>query len=193
MKSLYECLLGFKDFRRKQGVRTPVTAFLEMIILAEMSGNNSIRSISRFIKRNEAFYVDRYNLEHGVPSYGTLRDFLKGVEGDELSLVLKDWCLQFIEQGDWVAVDGKAINSTVTNKHGSGQNYLSMVSLFCSRQGIVIGSEPLENKKENEIMTAKELISKYELSGVTFTMDALHCQKKLRKPSWSQEMIMSFK
>ena len=68
-----------------------------------------------------------------------------------------------------------------------------MVSLFCNNKGITIATQSIENKKDNEGQAARELIKMCELKGITFTMDALHCQKKLRKPSWSQEMTMSFK
>ena len=62
--------------------------------------------------------------------------------------------------------------------------------MFCTKKGIVIDTKSLENKKENEGLTAREMILQCELKGVTFTMDALHCQKKQSKLSWSQEMIM---
>lgn len=188
MKSLYECLEEVTDARRKQGQRTPIAAFLEMIVLGGMSGNYSIRSIARFIDRNEKYFVDRYNLEHGTPGYTNLRKFLEKLDYKELNQAVKKWCSQFLQSGDWIAIDGKAITSTVTNKHNSEQNYLSMVSMFCSKKGIVIDTQSIENKKEHEGLAARELIAQCELKGVTFTMDAMHCQKKLRKQSWSQEM-----
>ena len=36
----------------------------------------------------------------------------------------------------------------------------------------------MENKNESEINVVRELIELLDLSGVVFTMDALHCQKK---------------
>lgn len=189
MKTLYESLKEVKDPRRAQGIRTPLAAFLEMIILAEMSGNYSIRSVSRFIDRNRTFFSQRYELAT-TPSYGTLRDLLKILDYKVLNNVLRDWCSQFMSEQDWIAIDGKAIKSTVTNKQDAAQNYLSMVSMFCSKRNIVLDTQGFENKKEHEIKTARDLINDCELKGVTFTMDALHCQKKQSKISWSQEMTM---
>ena len=65
-----------------------------------------------------------------------------------------------------------------------------MVSLFCSESGLVLKTTSIENKKEHEGQAARELIELFDKQGVTFTLDALHCQKKQRKSSWSQEMIM---
>jgi len=190
MISLYNGLLEVTDPRRKQGQRTPLAAFLEMIILAGMSGNHAIRAVSRFIDRNEAYFVDRYNLKHGTPKYTNLRNFLEILDYEQLNSAVKKWCSQYIEGQDWISIDGKAIRSTVTNSHSEVQNFLSMVSMFCTKKGIVIDTKSLENKKENEGLTAREMILQCELKGVTFTMDALHCQKKQSKLSWSQEMIM---
>ena len=73
------------------------------------------------------------------------------------------------------------------------QNYKSMVSMFCSEKGIVISARSIENKKSHEGEAVRMLIEQLELKGMVFTMDALHCQKKQRNISWSQEMTMSFK
>ncbi len=190
MKPLYEYLLNVKDHRRAQGQRTPMSAFVEMIILAGMSGNFSIRSIARFITNNEDYFVARYKLEHGTPAYATVRNFIKEVDYQEMCNSLSDWSVQYIENEDWIAVDGKAIGSTVTNCHNPTQNFINMVSMFISKKGIVINSVSIENKKEHEGNAARELIKQFEQKGVTFTMDALHCQKKQQKLSWSQEMSM---
>jgi len=51
-----------KDVRRKQGLSSAIAAFLGTIVLARMSGNQSIRSTYRFIDRNEPFLVESYKL-----------------------------------------------------------------------------------------------------------------------------------
>lgn len=193
MKSLYECLNLVKDHRRAQGQRIPLSAFLEMIVLAGMSGHFGFRPISRFITSNEAFFVERYKLLHGTPAYATLRNFIKELDYKNLCAAVYKWGSQYLEQEDWISIDGKAIGSTVTNSNDSKQNYKSMVSLFCNKKGIVINTLSIENKKDNEGQAARDLIQLCELKGVTFTLDALHCQKKQLKPSWSQEMSMYFK
>ena len=192
MKTLISYLKEVKDHRRAQGQRTPMVAFLEMIVLAGMSGHFGFRAMSRFIKDNEAFFVERYNLEHGTPTYTTLRNFTKELDYKELCNSLYNWSIQFLTKEEWIEIDGKAIRSTVTEEHSSRQNYKSMVSMFCDRKGIVINAISIENKKAHEGAAARELIEQCELKGITFTMDALHCQKKRRKLSWSQEMSMSF-
>lgn len=102
-----------------------------------------------------------------------------------MNTALRLWMKQYVSAKDdlWVAVDGKAITSTVVDQHGSQQNYISMVSLFSEKMGVVLGAVSIENKKAHEGQAARELIELLELKGLTFTLDALHCKKKQSKPS----------
>jgi len=136
MKTLFEYLLEIPDFRRDQGKRVPLAAFLEMVILAGMSGHFGINGISRFFKNNEVYFIDRYNLNHGVPSQGTVFNNLKAISQIEMNTALRKWMRQYIPSDDdlWVSIDGKAIGSTVVDQHGSQQNYKSMVSLFSHKK-----------------------------------------------------------
>lgn len=192
VKTLYDYLLELKDFRRAQGQRMSLAAFLEMSVLAGMSGHFGINSISRFIKNNEDFFIERYNLAHGVPSKTTVFNIFRDLPFEDFSAVLKNWMFQFVENKSdlWIAIDGKAIGSTLVNKNDSKQNFKSMVSMFSREVGVVLDAVSIETKKENEGQAARDLINQFESKGMTFTLDALHCQKKQSAVSWSQEMIM---
>jgi len=192
MKTLVDFLSEIEDYRRKQGQRISLRNFLEMVVLAGMSGHFGINSISRFIKNNEDFFITRYNLQHGVPSLATVFNILKQLPYEQLNESLSKWMKQYVEDHSdlWVAIDGKALCSTVTDHHGSKQNYKSIVSMFCGHKGVILSAKSIENKEAHEGQAARELIEQFEGKGMTFTLDALHCQKKLLKPSWSLEMTM---
>lgn len=192
MKTLHDCLQQIKDFRRPQGQRISLPSFLEICVLAGMSGHFGINSISRFMKNNENYFIDRYDLQHGVPSQTTVFNIFKELPFEDFSLAIRTWMIQFVEQGNdlWVAIDGKAIGSTVTDKFGSQQNFKSMVSLFIREMGVVLDTISIETKKGNEGQAARDLINLLEAKGITFTLDALHCQKKPSAASWSLEMTM---
>jgi len=190
--TLFDMFANVKDFRRPQGQRISLAAFLEMIVLAGMSGKFSINAIARFMKNNEAFFIARYNLEHGVPSLGTVFNNMKHISYDEMNKALWIWMTQYVDKSEdlWIAIDGKALGSTSTDVQGSEQNYKSMVSMFVQSKGVVLNAVSIQLKKSNEGDAARDLINALEAKGMTFTMDALHCQKKLLRPSWSQEMTM---
>ena len=90
------------------------------------------------------------------------------------------WAQQYVDlkEGDWLAVDGKVLNSTITDCNNSYQNFVTMVSVFAHKRGQVLHVAKMENKKESEIPTVRALLESLDIQGCVFSMDALHCQKK---------------
>ncbi|NEP35082.1 hypothetical protein [Moorena sp. SIO3B2] len=58
------------------------------------------------------------------------------------------------------------------------------------QRGLVLGLKMMSNKQESEITVVRDLIELLDLTGVVFTFDALHCQKKLWQPLSSQGMTI---
>ncbi len=48
-----------------------------------------------------------------------------------------------------------------------------------SQRGLVVGLDKLDNQEVSEIVTVQNLIATLDIQGVVFSLDALHCQKKL--------------
>jgi hypothetical protein len=193
MKSLYHFLSKCPDHRRAQGKRVPLAAFLEMIVLAGMSGQFGQRPVQRFVKNNASFFENRYSLIHGAPSGTSIQNFLRALNFSHLNEALFNWAKQYLNKEAWLSVDGKALGSTLVDRNGKKQNFKTLVTIFCQENEIVVKSKSMENKKSHEIYCAKTLIEELNLKGMTFTMDALHCKKKPRKLSWSQEMSTYYK
>ena len=192
MKTLNSFLELIHDPRRAQGQRFCLSSFFEMVFLAGMSGRFSINAIARFIEYNQEFFIDRYGLLHGVPKKTVIFNILRDFDYTELNKALVSWMSQYMgnNQANWMSIDGKALASTVREPNGKNQNFQAIVSLFNSAMGVVITTKPYELKKDNEIACALDIIEQLEVKGVIFTLDPLHCQKKLRKPSWVMEMTM---
>lgn len=74
---------------------------------------------------------------------------------------------------------GKSIRCTVRDYSESCQNFISIVSVFSHERGIVSQMQAFETGKQSEIEIVQQLISHFRASQVMFTLDALHCQKKL--------------
>ena len=87
---------------------------------------------------------------------------------------------------DWLAIDGKALASTVTDADTSYQNVVSLVSLFSHTRGQVLKVGTLDNQKRREIPTVRTLIEPLDLQGMVFSLDAL--SKKPSRRSSTAEM-----
>lgn len=180
--NLIEQLRQVKDFRTKDGQRHQLWLVLLFVIMGTMSGYVGYRAWGDFVKRHRRVLIDKFGIQkHGVPSYSTIRRILMGVDFDNLGKTFNQWAQQYVslDTSEWVGVDGKSIKGTVKNYESEYQNFVSIVSVFAQNRGLVLGLDKLENKKGSEITTVQNLIATLDIEGVVFSLDALHCQKKL--------------
>ena len=59
------------------------------------------------------------------------------------------------------------------------QNFVNVVSIYCSRMGVSLSSKAMNSKEQSEVEVLRTLIESLDIQGVIMTIDALHCQKKL--------------
>jgi hypothetical protein len=142
------------------------------------------RATEDFIRRNRQALL-KYLKPHKerLPGFDTVRRVVMNMDFSEVSQQSRAWALQFvaIEKGEWISVDGKAISGTsVRQREGQKQDFVSLVSVYCSKQSMVLANAELRNTKQSEIPLVETLLEALHLHDVVFTLDALHCQKNGR-------------
>jgi DDE_Tnp_1-associated len=180
--NLIEKLRQIEDFRTLDGRRHPLWLVLLFVIMGTMSGYVGYRGWGDFVKRHRRELIEMFGLQrHGVPSYSTIRRIVMGVNFEKLAQVFNEWALSSVnlQEGEWCGIDGKSIKGTVENFDNEHQRFISIVSVFTSKRGLVVGMNQLENHRESELVTVQNLIQTLDIKGVTFSLDSLHCQKKL--------------
>jgi DDE_Tnp_1-associated len=180
--NLIEQLKLVEDFRTTDGRRHPLWLVLLFVIMGTMNGARGYRACGDFVNRHQQVLIQTFGLQrHGVPSYSTIRRVVMGVDFDQLVEKFNAWAKTYVEleKEEWCGMDGKSIRGTVENYDGGSQNFISIVSVFAGKRGLVVGMNKFENKKESEIKVVQELITALDLTGVVLTFDSLHCQKKL--------------
>jgi DDE_Tnp_1-associated/Transposase DDE domain len=183
-KNLFELLREIKDTRRKQGQRYNLQALLLIIIMAIMQGARSERAVSRFAKNNQKSLIKELQIDRKqAPSRRVLAKLVQNLDFKILEKIFYQWAKSFvkIERGDWIGLDGKAIRGTHKKDGDKLTAFISLVTVFASKQRQVISVGKLNTHKENEIPTVQELLKSLDLEGVIFTMDAMHCQTKTLK------------
>lgn len=100
---------------------------------------------------------------------------------DKLAAIFNQWARNYVDLdgSQWCGIDGKSIKGTMQNDKSEYQNFVSIVSVFAQNRGLVIGLDKLNNKDSSEIQTVQNLIATLDIEEVVFSLDALHCQKKL--------------
>jgi hypothetical protein len=178
--SLVECLQRVEDPRRKQGQRYSSVSMLLLIIMSILRGQYCYREIGRFCSIHKSYLIRKFGFKNKkVPSYVSIRTFILKTNFSSIQQAFHKWTMNYvpIEAGEWIAVDGKSIRSTVSDYSSEYQNFVSLVSLFCIKREQILQVEKLENKKSNEGEIVENLLEFLDLKGVIFTMDALHCKK----------------
>lgn len=179
--SLEEAFGHIPDPRRKQGQRFTVPQILTMSVLSYMCGHGGYRGTATFCSVHAEELVAELGLKHGVPSHDTFWSVMSQLDTESLIEAFCQWSsgLPGDIQGEWVSVDGKALASTVSDCHGSGQKFEAVVSLFVqeSQLAVALGNYRNGQKSEGEGKTFRELLTLFKGKGIVFTADALHIQK----------------
>jgi hypothetical protein len=146
-----------------------------------MSGYRGYRGLERFMDRHQKVLSQRLHLaREALPDYSTIRRLMLQIDFHAVAAVLTDWmkAVQWVQPGEDCAVDGKGLANTLVHHKDAQQNFVNIVSIFQLRQGLVVGQQVFENGKESEIGVVQSLIEQLHLTGIVFSLDALHLQKK---------------
>jgi len=181
-KSLSAYLSVIADPRRGQGLRTDLDQILIMALLGYLCGYGGYRPLARFCKSCSSLLIEKLHLRHGIPSHVTFREVLQRIDSAHLATQFNEWANSYVnlDRNDWVSGDGKTLNSTVSDCHGSNQDFEAVVSLFAQKSGLVYALKQYRNKDKDEAEASvlRFLLEQMNGMGIVLTMDALHTQKK---------------
>jgi len=179
--NLIDRLCLVKDFRRARGQRYPLWLVLLLVIMGTISGCTGYRALEEFARRHYQALVSHLSLpQERLPSDSTFRRIMTSINFEELARVFNQWARDYIalSKSEWLAIDGKSIKGTVSNSNNAYQNFVMVVSVFSTTQGLTVSLSQFQNQDNSEIALVQAILSALDLSNVVFSFDALHCQKK---------------
>lgn len=166
------------DYRHQPSRIHPLGQTLTLIFLAVLSGETSLRGVAAWLGEQRWRLKHPFRLRNGrVPSYGTIRRALLGVDVNELEQALSRWGQTVMQQEHpdhaWhLAMDGKTLRGSGSDKTPA----LHVLSVFCEQLGMVLAQQAVGHKT-NEIPVARQLLHQLTLDGCVITADALHTQR----------------
>ena len=176
-------LMDIKDFRRPQAQKYKLHDVILFSILAILCNAKSYRDIHRFIHVHfEDLTKDFSLLWTKAPAYTTIRNIIKGVDAPELEAAFRAYTQSLVNyyknDAEWlqIAIDGKTLCKSFD--HFNDKKALQKLMFFDVNEKLILGHIPI-SEKTNEIPAVQSLLEKLELTKVVYTMDAMHCQKKL--------------
>lgn len=166
------------EFRRRAGLRHPLSSVLLIVIMAKMSGCHSFRSMGDFVERHRVALAAYFQPKNDrLPSFLTIRKVLQGLDFRLLFDAFHQWAAQYIDPESLIHIDGKSIRSTVSNYDNAQPDFTALVSAYCSQSGQVIAAQAYQNATESEVNVGQNLLKQLNMSGQTYSFDALHCKK----------------
>ncbi|NJO39759.1 MAG: ISAs1 family transposase [Cyanobacteria bacterium RU_5_0] len=176
--SLIAHLKPIPDFRTQP--RYPLWVILLLVIMGTMSGCQGYRALEDFGERHQRVLLELLELPYKrLPSFSTLRRIMVRLDFAALASAFNAWAVETFPTlaTEQIATDGKGIKASVIEYDKSYQDLVNIVSAFSVTQGGVVGLAAMRNGQTSEIATVQTLVNPLHLSGVCFSMDALHTQK----------------
>jgi DDE_Tnp_1-associated len=179
---LLNALNEIPDPRRAEGKRYPLAPLLLFTVLALLSGATSYRRIIIFLDQRRVVLNTLFGVSlKRAPSINTV---LQDLDGDALEQAFRrhaEGLLPATEPGRMpvIALDGKTLKGSFD--HLNDRKAAQSLSAFASEAAILLAHSEID-VKSNELPAAQLMIAELNLSGVLFTADALHCQKKHLRP-----------
>ncbi|NEQ42542.1 MAG: ISAs1 family transposase [Leptolyngbya sp. SIOISBB] len=176
--NLIEALQTVPDYRHARGKRHPLWIILVFIVMGNLAGYRGNRPLEEFAQRYGSEVADLLQIDlDAVPSFSTFRRAHIGLDFAALSDAFVQWMRQYLTvDEDVYAIDGKRIRQPITDDDGKTR-FVGLVSVFAQAQGITVDLAALTPTDNSELKVVQYLLEKLHLSGVAFSLDALHAQK----------------
>jgi hypothetical protein len=179
---LLEYLKEVKDVRDKHGLRYELEYIILFSIFAILSKATGYTDIARFIEEKFEELTDYYNLKWiKPPADTTIGEIIRNIDKASLEERFRKYTEEVLQnkkykEYDCIAIDGKVLRGSFDNM--DNQKPLNLLSTFSTNQDLIFAHFETDSKS-NEIPAMQEFIETLGLSGKIFTIDAMHCQKKL--------------
>jgi predicted transposase YbfD/YdcC len=140
-----------------------------------MCGADGWEDMEEYGKAQAAWFTQRLDLPHGLPSHDPFRRVVARVDPEALTQCLLSWtgALRELSGGDIVSIDGKTVRHAFARATSTAAMHLG--SAWASAHRRVLGQGKGEDKS-NEITAIPPRVQLLDLAGATVTLAARGCQ-----------------
>lgn len=188
--SLYARFLTLTDQRDPRGIRYPLAALLTIATLAKLAEQNSPRAIADWARLRAPTLADLFGLDRPTMPHPTTwnRVFGTAIDPQQFARLVADFLTAATaplghgirkRRRGMIALclDGKTLRGTIPAGMTRG---VHLLAAYLPEQGIVL-IEMAVDGKENEIVTARTVLSLVDVRGCVVTGDAMFAQRELSR------------
>jgi len=153
---------------------------LTIALCAVLGGADGWDDIADFGRSKHAFFTDKLNLEHGLPSSDTFRRVLASIDPECFATCFLSWIEAAVGElgGDFVGIDGKTLRGSYEKDDPKAA--IHMVSAWAHANRMILAQYKVESKS-NEITAIPKLLEMLDLTGCLVTIDAMGCQGEMAR------------
>lgn len=174
ISNFIEELDDLTDPRDNRGKRHSLSFVIASVTLAILVGRSRVSSIFRYIRNKIVWLREVTQLHDATPiSRAHLPRLLEQMNWEELNALIErhfNVKLEFRNNQEWVAIDGKTLKGTV--KSGNKQ---AVVFAVTHENRLLLAQEKLMGPKSSEIPVVRKLLKDAGLEKGKITLDAHHC------------------
>ena len=169
-------LQELEDPRRtsKGNIRHKLEDIIIIGLCSLICNGNDFSDMEDFGEARQAWLQQFLELPHGIPDSDTFRRVFERLNPSALAECLYDWLGQHRPEGSVIAIDGKTICGSRSERHKA----YHVVSAFVAENQLTLG-EITADEKSNEITAVPELLDLIDVKGSIITADAMSCQKEI--------------
>ena len=168
--TFFAALQQLPDPRDNRGKRHDLAFVLCGVILAIMAGRARVSAIHRFLRNRFEWLRDMTQASVvRCISRAHLPRLLAGVEWAALNALIFahfEVHLESPAEGEWVAVDGKALRGSPGEQ---------VILARTHQSGRILAHQQLTGPKRSEVTAVRALLAQPQLQGRKVTLDAVHC------------------
>lgn len=189
-RSLSARFCTLTDHRDPRGVRDPLAVLLTIATLAKLAEQNSPRAIADWAQLRAPALADLFGLDRPTMPHPTTwnRVFGTAIDPQQFTRLVADFLLATAAAPRGtrkrrrrgviaVCLDGKTLRGTIPAGMTRG---VHLLAAYLPDQGIVL-IEVAVDGKENEIVTARTVLSLVDVRGCVVTGDAMFAQRRLSR------------
>ena len=146
---------------------------LVITVVAVLCGAEGVTEIEDFANQKEKFLRKHLELPGGIPSHDTITRVLSIINPESFESAFASWVSRslYVENEDWISIDGKSVNGTERNSI-RGARPLHLVSAYSHNSGLSLCQAESTSSGMAEKDAALKCLKQLDLKGVTVTMDA---------------------
>lgn len=149
---------------------------LSIALCGILSGMDDWESLVEFAEAKEAWFRQFLPLANGIPSHDTFGRVFSLIDPEAFEAAFFEWASTAQIGGaalSHLALDGKSVRRS---HRGHAGRALHLLHAWSSDARLLLAQRKVD-AKENEIVAIPEVLSLFDLNGVTVTIDAMGCQK----------------